>query len=48
MGRTLLPSVRPGALAGVDGAEELLQDHPDTRTADRDRFLAKIDEDAGG
>ncbi len=33
-------------LAGIGGAVELLQDHPDMAAADRDRFLANIAEDA--
>lgn len=33
-------------LAGIGGAVELLQDHPDMTGADRDRFLANIAEDA--
>jgi signal transduction histidine kinase len=32
-------------LAGIGGAVELLQDHPDMAPADRDRFLANIAED---
>ncbi len=33
-------------LAGIGGAVELLQDHPDMGPADRDRFLANIGADA--
>jgi signal transduction histidine kinase len=33
-------------LAGIGGAVELLQDHPDMGTADRDRFLGNIGMDA--
>jgi signal transduction histidine kinase len=33
-------------LAGIGGAVELLQDHPDMDTADRDRFLVNIGADA--
>ncbi|WP_028966760.1 sensor histidine kinase [Sphingomonas phyllosphaerae] len=33
-------------LAGIGGAVELLQDHPDMAADDRDRFLANIAEDA--
>lgn len=34
-------------LAGIRGAVELLQDHPDMSAADRQRFLANADADAG-
>ncbi|MEP9400471.1 HAMP domain-containing sensor histidine kinase [Sphingomonas sp. VNH70] len=34
-------------LAGIGGAVELLQDHPDMAAADRDRFLGNIAKDAG-
>lgn len=33
-------------LAGIGGAVELLQDHPDMGAADRDRFLANVGADA--
>ena len=34
-------------LAGIRGAIELMQDHPEMAAADRDRFLANADADAG-